>query len=153
VRQVVAPDGTVVRAFRPKLANALDVPAGVLRTMREAARTVVTIRHTYNLVELPIKVAGKSGTAEFGVRDAKGRLPFHSWFVGFVPRDPYNGSFANPDSQLMVLARLAHGRERGDRDREVLLPAPLRHRAGLPHPGPPGAGQLLPEPVMRRNRR
>ena len=46
------------------------------------------VRHTYNLVDLPIKVAGKSGTAEFGTRDRKGRLPFHSWFVGFVPKDP-----------------------------------------------------------------
>ena len=36
----------------------------------------------------PIKVAGKSGTAEFGTRDSKGRLPFHSWFVGFVPQEP-----------------------------------------------------------------
>ena len=56
--------------------------------MREAARIVVTLRHTYNLVDLPIVVAGKSGTAEFGVRDSKGRLPFHSWFVGFVPKNP-----------------------------------------------------------------
>ena len=55
--------------------------------MRNAARSTVTLRHTYNLVDLPIKVAGKSGTAEFGTRDSKGRLPFHSWFVGFVPKD------------------------------------------------------------------
>ena len=39
--------------------------------MRSAARNVVLVRHTYNLVELPI-VAGKSGTAEFGTRDSKG---------------------------------------------------------------------------------
>ena len=57
--------------------------------MRNAARSTVTLRHTYNLVDLPIKVAGKSGTAEFGTRDSKGRLPFHSWFVGFVPKDPH----------------------------------------------------------------
>ena len=43
--------------------------------------------HTYNLVDVPIVIAGKSGTAEFGVRDAQGRLPFHDWFVGFVPKD------------------------------------------------------------------
>jgi len=104
VEQVIAPDGSVVRPFTPKLIRKLSASADVLRTMREAARTVVTIRHTYNLVDMPIKVAGKSGTAEFGLRDAKGRLPFHSWFVGFVPKDPYNGSFDKPDSQLMVLA-------------------------------------------------
>ena len=53
--------------------------------MRPAARSL--LRHTYNLVDMPIKVAGKSGTAEFGTRDSKGRLPYHSWFVGFVPKD------------------------------------------------------------------
>ena len=42
------------------------------KTMRAAARSVVTLRHTYNLVDLPIIVAGKSGTAEFGTRDSKG---------------------------------------------------------------------------------
>ena len=31
--------------------------------------------------------AGKSGTAEFGLRDAHGRLPYHTWFVGFLPKD------------------------------------------------------------------
>ena len=59
--------------------------------MINAARSGVTLRHTYNLVDLPIKVAGKSGTAEFGLKDSRGRLPFHSWFVGFVPKDPVNG--------------------------------------------------------------
>ena len=72
--------------------------------MRKAARTVVTIRHTYNLVDMPIRIAGKSGTAEFGVRDSKGRLPYSQWFVGFVPKNPKKGNFAKPDSELMALA-------------------------------------------------
>ena len=88
VHDIVGPDGEVVRTFEPKVLHELDVPASVLKTMRNAARDVVALRHTYNLVDLPIKVAGKSGTAEFGTRDAEGRLPFHSWFVGFVPKDP-----------------------------------------------------------------
>jgi penicillin-binding protein 2 len=104
VREVIGPDGTVVRPFEPKLIRKLPASSSVLRTMREAARTVVEIRHTYNLVDLPIKVAGKTGTAEFGVRDAQGRLPFHHWFVGFVPGDPYKGDFSKGDSQLAVLA-------------------------------------------------
>ena len=66
----------------------LDVPRSTLKTMRLAARNVLLVRHTYNLVDLPIVVAGKSGTAEFGLRDSKGRLPFHSWFVAFVPKHP-----------------------------------------------------------------
>ena len=79
--------GNIVQAFKPKVIRKLDVPASVLQTMRQAARNVVLVRHTYNLVDLPIVVAGKSGTAEFGIRDSKGRLPFHSWFVAFVPEE------------------------------------------------------------------
>jgi penicillin-binding protein 2 len=104
VHDIVGPNGDVVRSFVPKVLHELDAPASVLTTMRNAARAVVELRHTYNLVELPIKVAGKSGTAEFGTRDKEGRLPFHSWFVGFVPKDPENGSFDETDSELVVLA-------------------------------------------------
>ncbi len=120
VREVVAPDGTIAQAFKPKLLHTLNVSPSVLDTMRNAARTVVTIRHTYNLVDLPIKVAGKSGTAEFGLRDAQGRLPFHSWFVGFVPKDPYNGSFDSTDSQLMVLAFANNSRTVGNTATEIV---------------------------------
>ena len=100
--------------------NGAARPAVVSLSLGEAARTVVTIRHTYNLVELPIKVAGKSGTAEFGTRDAEGRLPFHSWFVGFTPRDPVNGSFDNPDSQLVVLAFANNSRTVGNAATEIV---------------------------------
>jgi len=34
-----------------------------------------------------VKVAGKTGTAEFGEPDAQGRLSTHGWFVGFAPAD------------------------------------------------------------------
>jgi cell division protein FtsI/penicillin-binding protein 2 len=72
--------------------------------MRLATRGVVTSRHTFGLVDLAVKVAGKTGTAEYGLADAKGRLPYHEWFVGYTPGDPYNGDFTQPDSQLAVLA-------------------------------------------------
>ena len=104
VRDIVGPDGKVIRPFKPQLIRKLPVSQATLRTMRLAARRTVTIRHTYNLVDMPVKVAGKSGTAEFGLRDSKGRLPFHSWFVGFTPGNPRTGSFDKTDSKLVVLA-------------------------------------------------
>ena len=88
VREVVGPDGKVVRPFSRKVLHKLKAKPAVLRVMREAARSTVTLRHTYNLVDLPIKIAGKSGTAEFGTPDAQGRLPYSSFFVGFTPRTP-----------------------------------------------------------------
>jgi cell division protein FtsI/penicillin-binding protein 2 len=89
----------------------------VLETMRLAARRVVTIRHTYNLVDLPLVVAGKSGTAEFGNRDKKGRLPFHSWFVAFVPK---HGDVRKPDSELAVLAFAYDSRTKGNMATEIV---------------------------------
>lgn len=100
VREIVDADDNIIRPFQPKLIRKVKISATNLRIMRLAAREVVTIRHTYNLVELPIVVAGKTGTAEFGVRDAQGRLPFHNWFVAFVPK---HGDVARPDSQLAVI--------------------------------------------------
>jgi penicillin-binding protein 2 len=128
VREIVGPDGTVTRPFEPKVIRKLDVPSRVLREMREAARSVVTLRHTYNLVDLPIIVAGKSGTAEFGLRDKKHRLPFHSWFVGFTPKDPYKHAndpqglkaLAKGNSQLAVLAFAYDSRTKGNVATEIV---------------------------------
>jgi penicillin-binding protein 2 len=120
VREIIGPDGKVVRKFEPKLIHKLKVKKSVLRTMRNAARNTVLLRHTYNLVDMPIKVAGKSGTAEFGTRDRSGRLPYHSWFVGFVPKDPYHGSFDKADSQLMVLAFAYDSRSKGNAATEIV---------------------------------
>jgi penicillin-binding protein 2 len=128
VREVVSPEGTVVRPFAPKLIRTLKVPRSVLTTMREAARNVVLVRHTYNLVDLPIVVAGKSGTAEFGVRDRQGRLPFHSWFVAFVPKhaaktadDPTGlKAVAREDSNLIVLAFAYDSRTKGNVATEIV---------------------------------
>ena len=120
VREIVGPDGTVVRPFKPKLIHKLKVKASVLRTMRNAARNTVLLRHTYNLVDMPIKIAGKSGTAEFGNRDSQGRLPYHSWFVGWVPKDPRHGSFDKADSNLIAMAFLYDSRTKGNAGTEVV---------------------------------
>jgi len=128
VRRILAADGSVIQDFEPKLIRDLDVDPEVLRTMRVAARRVVTIRHTYNLVDLPIIVAGKSGTAEFGTRDAEGRLPYHSWFAAFVPKDPrlepgdpsgYK-AVGRTDSELAVLAFAYDSRTKGNMATEIV---------------------------------
>lgn len=120
VRDVVGPDGTVIRPFEPRVLHKLKVKKSVLRTMRNAARNTVLLRHTYNLVDLPIKIAGKSGTAEFGTPDAKGRLPYSSWFVGFTPGDPVHGSFDDTDSKLVVLAFAYDSRTVGNAATEIV---------------------------------
>lgn len=120
VREIVGPDGDVIRPFEPDLIRQMDVPASVFKEMREAGRATVTLRHTYNLVDLPVKVAGKSGTAEFGTRDRQGRLPYHSWFAGFTPADPYNGNFSKGDSELVVMAFAYDSRTKGNAATEIV---------------------------------
>jgi penicillin-binding protein 2 len=122
VRRVIGPDGTVVRDFQPELIRELDIDPKILRIMRIAAREVVTSRHTYNLVDLPFAVAGKTGTAEFGTRDSKGRMPFHSWFVGFVPKfgPDQPGDAAKTDSELAVVAFAYNADTKGNAATEMV---------------------------------
>ena len=50
----------------------------------------------------------------------KGRLPFHSWFVGFVPKNPYKAETSpRPDSQLAFLAFAYDSRTEGQRGTEI----------------------------------
>jgi penicillin-binding protein 2 len=120
VREIVGPNGDVIRPFKPKVLHKLKIKPGVLQTMRNAARNTVLLRHTYNLVDMPIKIAGKSGTAEFGTPDAKGRLPYSSFFVGFTPKDPVHGSFDKHDSQLVVMAFAHDSRTTGNAATEIV---------------------------------
>jgi penicillin-binding protein 2 len=120
VREIIGPDGAILRPFEPKLLHKLKVKPSVLRIMRNAARETVTLRHTYNLVDLPIKVAGKSGTAEFGTPDSRGRLPYSSFFVGFTPKNARTGSFDKPDSQLVVMAFAHDSRTVGNAATEIV---------------------------------
>ena len=103
VSQVIDPSGAVT-PVPPKLIRKLPTSPDVLATIRLGTRAVVTSRHTYDLVDLPIKVAGKTGTAEFGTKDRYGRLPYHEWFVGYTLGDPQDGDFTHTTSQLAVVA-------------------------------------------------
>jgi cell division protein FtsI/penicillin-binding protein 2 len=61
-----------------------------MRVMRLAARDVVTSGHAYNIrdLKLPGALSGKTGTAEFGEVTENKTLPFHSWFVAYLPSMP-----------------------------------------------------------------
>jgi len=122
VRRVLAPDGSVVQDFQPKVIRQVGVSSDVLETMRVAARDVVTSRHTFNLVDEPLVIAGKTGTAEFGVRNAQGQLPFHTWFVAFVPNftPQQPGDPAKTDSQLAVVAFAYNSNTKGDAATEIV---------------------------------
>ncbi len=138
VRRVLSADGTVVEDFEPELIRELPLDPEVLSVMRVAARRVLTSGHTYDLVRLPIVFGGKTGTAEFGVRE-RGQLPTHSWFAAFVPKfgpgEP--GDVTKTDSELAVIAFTYDSKTRANAATEVVkyflqlhydLKIDLRHR-------------------------
>lgn len=65
--------------------------ADALRIVREGMRQAVTRGSAPSLLDLPVSVAGKTGTAQ-----APGTERFHSWFTGFAP-------FDRPEVAVVVL--------------------------------------------------
>jgi penicillin-binding protein 2 len=119
VTKITDPNGNVTDV-QPTLIRKLPASAQTLQTMRNGTRAVVTSRHTYTMVDLPIKVAGKTGTAEFGIKDKYGRLPYHEWFVGYTPADAFNGDPTGTTSQLAVLAFVWGADTYGDISTEIV---------------------------------
>jgi penicillin-binding protein 2 len=125
VGATIAADGTVTKV-QPQVLGEVGASASVLRTMRRAARTVVTSRHTFNMADLPIVISGKTGTAQFSGK-AK-NLPFHQWFVAFVPKDPWKtasdpGGFdavQRDDSELAVIVLAYNSRTKGNAATEMV---------------------------------
>ncbi len=127
VTSITHPDGTVTPVPPTLLKNTENNMTGILpvsqhnlQVMRLASRQVVTSKHTYNLVDLPIPVAGKTGTAEFGVPDKAGVLPYHEWFVGYTVGNGQSDNFARTDSNLAVIAFVYGANTWGDVSTEIV---------------------------------
>lgn len=92
VLEIREPDGTLVEKTPPTEAAKVEMRSATLTEMRRASRLVVTNEYmTRNLGQLPLFLTGKTGTAEYGVRDKQGRLPYHHWISGFVaPTDNWS---------------------------------------------------------------
>jgi penicillin-binding protein 2 len=89
VRGETDDSGKLTKAYQPRVIRRLDASQANLQTMRIGAREVITTGHAYNIrdLRLPGALSGKTGTAEFGER-RRGVLPFHSWFVAYLPSKP-----------------------------------------------------------------
>ena len=92
--------GKLVKRYDPEVLGELTASAADQRVMRLAAREVITSGHAYNIrdLKLPGALSGKTGTAEFGELTKKKTLPFHSWFVAYLPSRP-----GATDADLAVL--------------------------------------------------
>ncbi|MGH8457793.1 MAG: penicillin-binding protein 2, partial [Nevskiales bacterium] len=93
-------DGNLVDRYEAEVLHEVAADPANLSLMRIGAREVITTGHAYNIsdLRLPGALSGKTGTAEFGLPDAEGALPFHSWFVAWLPSTP-----GATDSPLAVI--------------------------------------------------
>jgi penicillin-binding protein 2 len=87
VRGETDANGKLVRAYAPEVIRELAASPADLQTMRIGTREVITTGHATNInaLRVPGALSGKTGTAEFGTPTSKGTLPFHSWFVAYLP--------------------------------------------------------------------
>jgi penicillin-binding protein 2 len=101
VRGEADANGELVRAYDPVVLREIGADPATLQTMRIGAREVITSGHAYNIrdLDLPGALSGKTGTAEFGELTDEGTLPFHSWFVAYLP-----SSAGATDADLAVLS-------------------------------------------------
>ena len=67
------------------------IDSGILKIVREGMRQTVTSGSARSLNSLPVAVAGKTGTAQFGADNKT-----HGWFVSFAPYD-------NPEIVMVIL--------------------------------------------------
>jgi penicillin-binding protein 2 len=90
LKEVEDAQGNVILTKQPEVLRQLAMNPEDLRTIREGARKVVISNHA-PMPNAKLWIAGKTGTAEFGLssgKDSAGRnkLGFHNWFVSFLPQ-------------------------------------------------------------------
>ena len=83
--------GKVIKEFDKEVVKKDFIDSYNLQVVREGMRQGVISGSSRSLNDLPVEVAGKTGTAQFGNEDKT-----HAWFVSFAP---YN----NPKIVLVVL--------------------------------------------------
>jgi len=91
--QVLDDDGNLVRDFAPEVIRELPVDGQHLATVAEGMEAAVVWGSAQGAYLDTVRVAGKTGTAEFFdpdiPPDEEGNLPTHAWFLAFAPvEDP-----------------------------------------------------------------
>jgi penicillin-binding protein 2 len=95
VAEITDSEGKVVKSFAPEVIRHLPVNPDYLASVREGLRAGMLIGKTDNGTsyvgtsydsEVPgLRIAGKTGTAQYGIPDEKGEMPTHGWFTAFAP--------------------------------------------------------------------
>lgn len=93
VNKIVGSDGKITKEFGPRVERENFIRPDVIQTVAKGMRMVVTepSGSAHNLNDLPVSVAGKTGTAQF-LSNAK----THAWFECYAP-------YEKPEIAVVVL--------------------------------------------------
>ena len=91
VDKIVNERGDIIEDIQPNIIRQGFISQDNLETVRKAMRETVLSGSAQSFLSLPVEVAGKTGTAQFGNDDKT-----HAWFMSFAPYD-------NPQIALIVL--------------------------------------------------
>ncbi|MEI7891274.1 MAG: penicillin-binding protein 2 [bacterium] len=91
VSQIKKNDGSIT-SIEPEIINSNFVSSDVLNVVRDGMRKTVLAGTAQPLKDMPIEIAAKTGTAQFGV----GAKQEHGWLISFAPYD-------NPQIAMAVL--------------------------------------------------
>ena len=87
--------------FEREVAGTLPIDSEHLDVVREALRRAANTGGTaWRGEPADVQIGGKTGTAEFGSRNADGLLASHAWYIGFAPYD---------DPEVAIVVYLEYG--------------------------------------------
>lgn len=90
VSKIIKNDGETINNS-PVVVKKQFVSSEILEIVREGMRQTIVSGSATSLKDLPVEVAGKTGTAQFGSESKT-----HAWFVSFAP-------YENPELAMVVL--------------------------------------------------
>ena len=91
--QIKGARGEVQSLISPEVIKEAIIQPDILSTLGEGMRLAVSHGIISPLREAGVEVAAKTGTAEFGTKNANGEYETHAWVTGFFPFDDPKISF------------------------------------------------------------
>lgn len=107
VDKITSPTGEVIKEYEPEIVETLDIPSGFLEAIKQGMYQVNTYSGNGTAYQafgnFPIKVAGKTGTADFSTDEnyeIQGRLAYGN-YISFAPLD---------DPEIAIFSTIYDGR-------------------------------------------
>jgi penicillin-binding protein 2 len=91
VDKIIDPEKNLNKDISSRIVRKDFIDPAYIKVVQKGMRQAVLTGSAQALADLPVKVAGKTGTAQFG---SKGET--HAWFIGYAP-------YENPEIVLTVL--------------------------------------------------